>query len=257
MKHDFLDKYSDGESFIHRLDPRTKLFLSLLLITAIVLTPADSWPAYGLFLAVILVWLGLSHLPPGYVFKRSLVIMPFVLLIAVFVPFFKEGDVAAVINLGSWQITLSDNGLEVFRNVLVRAWLSIITLVILAATTSVSSLLKAMERLKMPSVMVMLLSFMYRYIFVLTDEVLRMKQARDSRNFGGSNLWQIKTAGRMIGTLFVRSYERGERVYAAMAARGFDGHGRGLKSLSFNRTDGLFGLSVAAMVVLSLSIAVL
>ena len=172
MKHDFLDKYSDGESFIHRLDPRTKLLLSLLLITAIVLTPVDSWLAYGLFLAVILVWLGLSHLPPGYVFKRSLVIMPFVLLIAVFVPFFKEGDVAAVINLGSWQITLSDSGLEVLRNVLVRAWLSIITLVMLAATTSVSSLLKAMERLKMPSVMVMLLSFMYRYIFVLTDEVL-------------------------------------------------------------------------------------
>jgi cobalt/nickel transport system permease protein len=255
MKHDFLDKYSDGNSFIHRLDPRTKLLLSLLLIAAIVLTPHDSWLAYGLYFAIIFVWFLASKLPPGYVLKRSLVIMPFVLLIAVFVPFFKEGDVAASISLGSWHITLSEPGLEVFRNVLVKSWLSIITLVMLAATTSINSLLKAMEELKMPSIMVMLLSFMYRYIFLLTDEVLRMKQARDSRSFGGSRMWHIKTIGRMIGTLFIRSYERGERVYAAMAARGFDGQGRSLTGLAFSRADGVFGVAVASLVIVSLGLA--
>ena len=97
----------------------------------------------------------------------------------------------------------------------------------------------------------MLLSFMYRYIFILTDEVLRMKQARDSRSFGGKWRWQIKTVGNMVGTLFLRSYERGERVYAAMAARGFNGHSRTLERLRFGRRDALFaaGLFVALVTI--------
>ena len=71
-----------------------------------------------------------------------------------------------------------------------------------------------------------------------------MKQARDSRNFGGKRLWQIKIVGRMIGSLFIRSYERGERVYAAMTARGFDGHGRSLTALNFKQADAYYGLSL-------------
>ena len=109
-----------------------------------------------------------------------------------------------------------------------------------------------MEQLKVPLVLTMLLSFMYRYIFVLTDELMRMRQARDSRSFGGSRLWQIKTAGRMIGSLFIRSYERGERVYAAMAARGFDGHGRSLSNLVIQRSDVVFGLITCGLLAISL-----
>ena len=79
-----------------------------------------------------------------------------------------------------------------------------------------------------------------------------MKQARDSRSFGGGRMWHIKIIGRMIGTLFIRSYERGERVYSAMTARGFDGQGRSLTGLSFSRADGLFGVGVASLVVVNL-----
>ena len=101
----------------------------------------------------------------------------------------------------------------------------------------------------MPGVMVMILSFMYRYIFLLVDEVIRMRQARDSRNFGGKRLWQIRTIGNMIGTLFIRSYERGERVYAAMVARGFDGQTRTLDSLNFRRADACFGISLGLVLI--------
>jgi cobalt/nickel transport system permease protein len=125
-------------------------------------------------------------------------------------------------------------------SILARSWLSILSLVLLTSTTSFASLLKGLEQLRMPRVMVMLLSFMYRYIFLLTDEVMRMKQARDSRNFGGKRLRQISTVGNMIGTLFIRSYERGERVYTAMVSRGFDGHSRTLGRLHFNRLDACF-----------------
>ena len=103
----------------------------------------------------------------------------------------------------------------------------------------------------MPRVMIMILSFMYRYIFVLVDEVMRMRQARDSRNFGGSRLWHLKTIGNMTGTLFIRSYERGERVYAAMLARGFDGHSRTLDRLNFSQADAYFGIGFSLVLILT------
>ena len=94
---------------------------------------------------------------------------------------------------------------------------------------------------------------MYRYIFILVDEVMRMTRARDSRSFGGRWLRQIGTVGNMIGVLFIRSYERGERVYAAMMARGFDGHSRTLERLHFSRVDAYFITSLGlALIFISL-----
>ena len=138
-----------------------------------------------------------------------------------------------------------------FWNILVKAWLSILSLILLTSTTKLSNLLKGLEQLRLPRVMVMILSFMYRYLFVLVDEVMRMRQARDSRNFGGGRLWQIRTIGNMIGTLFIRSYERGERVYAAMVARGFDGQTRTLESSSFRQLDAYFGISFGLVLILA------
>ncbi len=241
MKHSFLDRYSDRDSVIHRLDPRGKLVVTLAFIVAVVLTPFSSWLAYGLYFAVIAVLIALSRLPVSHFLKRSLVIIPFVLLMAVFIPFFKEGEVAGSYNLWLWQVSVTHSGLQVLWNIMAKAWLSILSLILLTSTASFTGILKGLEQLRMPKVIVMIMSFMYRYIFLLTDEVLRMKQARDSRNFGGGRkLWQIGTVGNMIGTLFIRSYERGERVYASMVARGFDGHSRTLERLCFSRRDALF-----------------
>jgi len=241
MKHSFLDRYSDRDSVIHRIDPRGKLVVTLAFIAAVVLTPFGSWLAYGLFFTVIAVLIALSRLPVSHFVKRSLVIIPFVLLVAAFIPFFREGEVAGSYNLWLWQVSVTHSGLQVLWNIMAKAWLSILSLILLTSTTSFSNILKGLEQLMMPKVMVMIMSFMYRYIFLLTDEVLRMKQARDSRNFGGGRkLWQIGTVGNMIGTLFIRSYERGERVYASMVARGFDGHVRTLERLYFSQRDAVF-----------------
>ena len=249
MKHSFLDQYSDRDSFIHRLDPRTKFVTTLLFILAVLLTPPDRWPAFGLYFALLATLLLLSRVPVSYVFKRSLVIIPFVLVIAIFVPFFKEGEVAGSYNIWLWQVSVTYNGLQVLWNILAKAWLSILSLILLTSTTKLANLLKGLEQLRMPRVMVMVLSFMYRYLFVLVDQVMRMKQARDSRNFGGQWLWQIRTIGNMIGTLFIRSYERGERVYAAMVARGFDGQSRTLDRLHFKPSDAYFGVSFSLILI--------
>ena len=250
MKHSFIDEYSDLDSLIHNLDPRTKLIVSFAFIVFIVLTPVTNWPAFIFYFCMIAVLLLISRLPPFYVLKRSLVILPFVLMIAVFIPFFKQGEVAGSYNIGLWQISVSYSGLLVLANVLSKAWLGILSLILLSSTTKLADLLKGLRQLRVPHVIVLILSFMYRYIFVLMDEMMRMKQARDSRNFGGSRLHQLRTIGNMIGTLFIRSYERGERVYGAMLARGFDGEVRTLQTLKFGRNDIYFSISFGMVLVI-------
>ena len=240
MKHSFIDEYSDLDSFIHRLDPRTKLVASLAFIIAVVLTPANNWRVFVFYFCIIAVLLILSKLPPFYILKRSLVIFPFVLLIAIFIPFFKEGEIAGSYNIWLWQVSVTYSGLFILANVIVKAWLCILTLILLSSTTKLAELLKGLRQLGIPRVMILILSFMYRYIFVMADEVMRMQQARDSRNFGGKRLHQMKTIGNMVGTLFIRSYERGERIYAAMLSRGFDGQVRTLQSLRFRPADAYF-----------------
>jgi cobalt/nickel transport system permease protein len=250
VKHSFIDEYSHLNSFIHRLDPRTKLLASLAFIVAVLLTPASNWRVFAIYFCIIAVMLVLSRLPPLYVLKRSLVIFPFVLLIAVFIPFFKEGQVAGSYNIWLWQISITYNGLLILANVVVKSWLCILALILLSSTTKLDDLLKGLRHLGIPQVMILILSFMYRYIFVLVDEVMRLQQARDSRNFGGSRLHHLKTIGNMVGTLFIRSYERGERIYAAMLARGFDGQVRTLHKLRFKQADAYFGAAFSLVLVL-------
>jgi len=250
VKHGFLDRYSDLDSFIHKLDPRTRFITTFAFILVVVLTPPTRWQAFALYFALLAGLILLSKVPPLYVLKRSLVIVPFVLMIAIFIPFFRPGEVVGSYNVWLWELSITYSGLLVLWNVVIKAWLSILSLIVLSSTTKFSELLKGLEQLRMPKVMVMILSFMYRYIFVLVDEVIRMKQARDSRNFGGKRIWQLKTIGNMVGTLFLRSYERGERVYGAMVARGFEGQTRTLTNLRFQAVDLYYAMGFAVILAL-------
>ena len=250
MKHSFLDHYSDLDSLIHKLDPRTKFIATFAFVLAMVLTPPTRWYAFALYFALIACVILLSKVPPLYVLKRSLVIIPFVLLIAIFIPFFKEGETAGSYNVWMWELKVTYSGLIVLWNVIIKAWLSVLSMIMLSSTTKFSDLLKGLGRLGLPTVMVMILSFMYRYIFVLVDEVIRMRRAWDSRNFGGKRMWQLKTIGNMVGTLFLRSYEKGERVYGAMVARGFDGQTRTLTDLRFQAVDLYYALGFAVVLAL-------
>ena len=252
MKHSFIDKYSDLDSFIHQLDPRTRTLATLAFVLAVMATPPTAWLPFVLYASLMIGLILMAKLPLVYALKRSAVILPFVLMIAIFVPFLGHGEVAGSYNVGWWRVSVTHDGLVVLWNVIAKSWLSALALILLSSTTRFSDLLKGLERLGVPRVMIMILAFMYRYIFVLADEVMRMQRARDSRNgfetrpFGGSQLWQVRTVGNMIGTLFIRSYERAERVYGAMVARGFDGQVRTLNNLCFRRADLSFGIAFSA-----------
>jgi len=219
MKQVFLDEYSNLRSPLHQLDPRAKLVGFVALIVICVTTPPNLYAAFAAYLGLELVLVLVSRLPWRHVFKRMLIVLPFILVVAVFLPFFNKGG--GSYNLG--PLTVSTHGLLVLWNVTIKSTVSVLAIILLSSTTPFPELLKGMERLRIPHLMTTLLSFMYRYIFVLMDELQRMRRARDSRGWSGKWLWQIKVIGHMIAALFLRSYERGERVYAAMLARGYDG----------------------------------
>ncbi len=251
MRHSFLDQYSNLDSPVRRLDPRTKFLLALFFIVAVVLTPVGGWLVLGAYFSILAAVFAISRLPLNYVLKRSAIILPFVLLLGVINLFTRPGAEIFGLDMGSWHFGVTDSGLLFVGTLLLRSWLAVLALILLSSTTPLPNLLKGLEKLKLPKIMVMILSFMYRYLFLLIDEVLRMKQARDSRTVGAmSNSFQAKTVGAMIGTLFIRSYERGERVYAAMVARGFDGSSRTLNELAFSRNDAVAVLIVGMLILL-------
>jgi len=250
MKHSFLDKYSDLGSIIHRLDPRVKVIVFFVLILVIVSTPPQELVKFSGYFLILLILVLLSRIPLSFVFLRSLVIIPFVLLTAIFIPFFKGGEVAGSYNFLTLNLTISNKGLLILQNILIKSWLSVLSLTILTSTTKFSSLLKALEILKIPRVLILIASFFYRYMFLLVDQIMKIKNARDSRSFKKSPLYQLKIIGYMIGELFIRTYDRAERIYLAMLSRGFNGTIYTLESFRIKGSDLFFLGSLAAIIFL-------
>ncbi|MEM4201987.1 MAG: cobalt ECF transporter T component CbiQ [Candidatus Hadarchaeum sp.] len=233
MKHSFLDQYSNLQSPIHKLDPRVKTIAFFSLLLAVVFTPITLGQKFIIYGTVLVSLILISKVPIKFVLKRSLVIIPFVGLVVVGLPFL--GDGGGSLSLG--VLTLNRSATLIFLNVLVKSWLCVLAMIALTSTTPFSKLLNGFQRLKIPIIFVMILSFMYRFVFILEDELDRMIRARDARTFNPSWLQSVKTAGNMIGTLFLRSYERGERVYAAMRSRGYDGKIKLTKELKLSGYD--------------------
>ncbi len=249
MHHSFLDKYSETKSILQQRDPRVKIIFFVLFILSIVFTDPASFGLFAGYTAIILVFIILSRIPIFYILKRSLVVIPFVVLIAAFIPFFKKGEVIGGWSLGVLRLTVTYDGLMVLWNVFVKAYLCTLCMILLTSTTRFTALLKGMEKLRCPLLVIMVLSFMYRYLFVLEDEMQMMVQAKASRTVGGSLWFHAKTLANCLGSLFVRSYERGEAVYLAMCSRGYNGEIKTINTLNLTAADLVFLLSSIAVLV--------
>ena len=251
----FGERYLAGRSLIHTADARAKLPAALAYIFAVTLTPVGQWPALGLLAVPLAAALVLSRLSPLVVLRRSALALPF-LLAAVPLMFTKEGEVLFSVPLFGW--TASREGLEAVVSILAKSWLSVMAAVILTATTPAAELLRVMRTLGLPHLLVATVSLMYRYLFVIGEEALRLMRARDSRSArpagvclpgqkaGGSLSWRAKVMGNMVGSLFLRTYERSERVYAAMQARGYDGEPRFLWSRSWRLLEVVLAVALVA-----------
>ncbi|MCY7394569.1 MAG: cobalt ECF transporter T component CbiQ [Nocardioides sp.] len=206
-----------AHSPVHRAPAHLKILGLLGFMLLVVATPRGWWPAYAAFLAVIGVVVALSHVPPTYLLKRMVVEVPFVLF-AVLLPFVSRGPEVEVLGLG-----VSEPGLQAGATLLAKGTIGVLASLTLAATTEPQSLLAGLERLRLPQQLVQIMAFMVRYLDVVTAEMHRMRIARESRGFTARNPRHWPVLARSLGALFIRSYERGERVHLAMLSRGYTG----------------------------------
>jgi cobalt/nickel transport system permease protein len=218
------------------------------------LLPNGSYAALAVAWAALALLSASAGLGPFRLPKRALLAAPF-LLTALPLVFTRPEQPLGTIPLGPLVLTVSGEGLRMFATIALKSWISVQAALLLTFTTPFHDLVDALRLLRLPAIMVSTISFMYRYLAVLADEAGRLVRARASRaalparGGGGSIRWRAGVVGGMVGTLFLRSYERSERIYAAMQARGFEGqlrhmHGRGPSAADLVR----FGLAAAAIV---------
>ncbi|MBN2549727.1 MAG: cobalt ECF transporter T component CbiQ [Anaerolineales bacterium] len=229
-----MDPYRPRGSLVHQLDPRVKLVCTLAFILTAALTPDGAWPVYILLFSIILAIEVLSELGVGFVLKRALLAFPFVLA-ALPVIFTLQGPTLLQLPLGPWTLTATVSGVERFLSIALKSWISVQAAIVLAASTTFPDLLMAMRAVGVPRLLVAIFGLMWRYLFVLADEALRLLRARAARSgashqpgfrTGGSLAWRGRVAGGMAGSLFLRAFERSDRIYMAMLSRGYDGEVR-------------------------------
>ena len=256
MHADVFDQYQFTQSRIHELDPRVKVLITVLFILSNALLPDGSWPAFALAWLFLLLGNDQSGLGLGFTLKRSIVALPFA-LVAVSAIFSPHGSPLANWDLGFITLIPTDQGLIRFFSIMVRSWLSVQMAILLVATTQFPDLLHALEHLRLPHTLTTIIAFLFRYLFVLTNEVFRILRAREARSAslpgvrgGGTLPWRIKTTGSMAGQLFLRSYERSDRIYQAMISRGYAGQIRTLNPHQMERGDWLFLLLSSFLLVI-------
>ena len=239
-----LDPYRPGGSALHRTDARVKLALAVLGILITAALPAGAWPAFVLLLAAVLSLAALSGLGLTFTLRRGWIALPF-MLAAVPLLFTTPGTPLGSLRLGGWTLTLSSPGVERFLSIALKSYLSVQVAVLLTSTTHFTDLLVAMRAVRVPRLLVGIFALMWRYLFLLAHEAGRLRIARDARSArigprsGGTLTWRARVAGGMVGNLFLRGYERSERVYQAMLARGYDGEIRALPVASLSRREWL------------------
>jgi cobalt/nickel transport system permease protein len=234
-----------ADSRIHRLPAQVKIVALFVFVLAVVSTPAGIFWAFALYAALLIGCVVLAKLPLLVVMRRLAVETPFVVF-ALVLPFVATGPRVEVLG-----VSLSQSGVLGSWNVLAKGTLGVVAAIVLSATTSPRALLAGLERLRLPSTLVAILSFMVRYLSVVSDDLHRMRIARESRGYRGGRAGHLKAIAGGVGALFVRSFERGERVHLAMQSRGYTGRMPLLSESGAARVQWVEGLaiSLAAVVI--------
>jgi len=236
----FLDQLSYKNTVVHRLDPRAKLVVTLLfLFTVISFSKYEIFALLPFFLYPMLL-MTLGEIPFALIFKKVLLVSPFAVFIGIFNPLLDSAQVPIF-----KDFTVSAGWLS-FVSILLKFTLTVSTALLLVATTSFPGVCHALRKVGLPSIFVSQLLFLYRYLFVLMEEAMRIVRARNMRSFGGRGQ-DVKIFVRLVGALFVRAVERAERVYHAMLSRGFGGDMPTLKQFQIKLSDVVFVLCSGAV----------
>jgi cobalt/nickel transport system permease protein len=217
--HDVL--HHAGDSPVHRLAPHVKILVAFGAVLGVVATPRTWFPVFGLYLLLIVAVWAVARVPVLWFVKRAVIEVPFVVL-AFLLPIFGTDP-----RTGFLGLSVSVEGSLAGWNILAKGTLGVLVSLTLAATTAPGDLLRGLQVLKVPAPLIMIATLMLRYGEVVVGEAKRMRVARISRGDDPRFLWQAGATARAIGTLFIRSYERGERVHLAMVSRGWTGRPAG------------------------------
>ena len=209
--------YVHEHSPIHRLAPEAKIVAALGIVVSIAVTPRQAIWAFGLYAILVAGLVTLSRLSLGFVALRLLAIAPFVIF-ALFIPFIASGETTEV-----GGVSVSVEGLWGMWNVLAKATLGACVSVVLTATTEIPDIIRGLGVLRVPALFISIATFMVRYLELIVNELGRMRVAMSSRGYDPRWISQARPVASAAGALFVRSYERGERIHAAMLSRGFSG----------------------------------
>jgi cobalt/nickel transport system permease protein len=209
--------YYAAASPLHRAAGHVKILALLGFMIIVVATPGHWYAVFAGYLVALLVVVAVSRVPPGHLLPRMVVEVPFVVF-AILVPFVSLGPRTEVLG-----VSVSAPGLVAAWTLLIKATLGVLGGVTLAATTEPQAMVRGLERLRLPDTMVQIMSFMVRYLEVVGDDLRRQQIAQASRGFSARDPRQWPVLARSIGSLFIRSYERGERVHLAMLSRGYTG----------------------------------
>jgi cobalt/nickel transport system permease protein len=206
-----------GHSVVHRLPAHLKVLALVAFVLCVVATPATAYPAFAVHAAALSVAVAVSRVPPAFLLTRMAVEVPFVVF-ALLLPFIATGPQTDL-----WGVSVSRSGVEAALALLCKGTLGVAASLLLAATTEPRDVLVGLQRLRLPRRLVEIMAFMVRYLDVATAEMGRMRTARLARGFRarGPRAWPV--LARSGGALFIRSYERGERVHLAMLSRGYAG----------------------------------
>lgn len=226
----YMDTLAAGDSPLHRIDPRVKLVTTVLFIATVV--SFNKYAVLGLlpFFSFPIILIMLGNLPAGYILKKVLIVSPFAVLVGMLNPLF---DRAILYHIGSVGIS---GGWVSFLSILLRFVLTVTSALVLIASTGFNSVCVALEKFRVPTPFILQLLFLYRYLFVLTEESDRVLKARAVRSFS-SRPMKFKTFVSIIGHLLLRTLDRAQRVYRAMCCRGFDGRMHITRTLRINFKD--------------------
>lgn len=245
------EKTTNMDSVIHRLDSRVKLisFFSIIICAVMLENIVFLGALFILLMSLVL----LSRIPLKLYIVRASFIPLFTVLIALPLPFIISGNILTIIHVyGFNYLTVSFEGLYRAIIFVSRVWISVGTAILLVSTTKFSDIAMALRKMGAPELFITLLLITYRYIFLFADEALSMVRARNMRSFGKEGLIKrIKVVGQMIGSLFLRAFERGEQVYYAMLSRGYVGKLETRTKLKIRKTDVAF-LSLTFAILFSL-----
>jgi cobalt/nickel transport system permease protein len=243
----YLDTLSYQDTLIHRLDGRTKVIATLIFVVTVVSFPKHEFTGLIPFAFFPVLTFALGDIPVWFILKKVFLVSLFALFVGIFNPMLDTQTAMFFFGLpisGGW---LS------FFSILLKFLLTMTAVLLLISTTSLPGIAHALGKMGIPEVFIAQLLFLYRYIFVLMEETMRMIRARDLRSFGRKGQG-INVFIQLAGTLFIRTIERAERIYQAMLSRGFNGTIYSLKKDHLERMDFVYlalvggGLALCRMV---------